>query len=121
MALLEDGELGFKLKPDRLARPVTPLFVGERFFLADGCTSSEEAHRVAFGFSPPDDPDFATRLRNGLGAWANGGTQPRWTTESRLLIEGTLKMKFKLSTPQLSAACNLKTAGSAKNRIPLTA
>src|SRR6476469_4345351 len=29
--------------------------------------SSDEAHRIAFGFSPPDDPYFATRLRNGLG------------------------------------------------------
>ena len=30
-------------------------------------TSSDESHRVAFGFSPHDDPDFVTRLRNGLG------------------------------------------------------
>ena len=28
---------------------------------------SDEAHRIAFGFSPPDDPYFATRLRDGLG------------------------------------------------------
>src|SRR5665213_1774131 len=29
--------------------------------------SSDEAHRIAFGFSPPADPYFATRLRDGLG------------------------------------------------------
>src|ERR1700724_2174490 len=29
---------------------------------------SDEAHRIAFGFFyPPDDPYFATRLRDGLG------------------------------------------------------
>src|SRR5438309_38957 len=28
---------------------------------------SDEAHRTAFGFSPPDDLYFATRLRDGLG------------------------------------------------------
>jgi hypothetical protein len=28
---------------------------------------SDEARKIAFGFSPPDDPDFATRLRDGLG------------------------------------------------------
>src|SRR6187401_3388821 len=27
----------------------------------------DEAHRIAFGFSPPDEPYFATRLRDGLG------------------------------------------------------
>jgi len=44
-------------------------------------TSSDEARRVAFGFSPPDDPDFATRLRNGLGE--RGGTRPRWSGTER--------------------------------------
>src|ERR1700674_5261387 len=29
--------------------------------------SCDEAHRIAFGFSPPDDRYFATRLRDGLG------------------------------------------------------
>src|SRR4051794_39809492 len=29
--------------------------------------SSDEAHRIAFGFSPPDGLYFATRLRDGLG------------------------------------------------------
>src|SRR5258705_12976675 len=29
--------------------------------------SLDEAHRIAFGFSPPDEPYFATRLRDGLG------------------------------------------------------
>jgi hypothetical protein len=29
--------------------------------------SSDEAHRIAFGFSPPNDLYFATRLRDGLG------------------------------------------------------
>ena len=40
--------------------------------------SSDEAHRIAFGFSPPDDPYFATRLRDGLG---QRGRTPRrsWT------------------------------------------
>ena len=28
---------------------------------------ADEAHRIAFGISPPDDPYFATRLRDGLG------------------------------------------------------
>src|ERR1700683_2000308 len=27
----------------------------------------DEAHRIAFGVSPPDDRYFATRLRDGLG------------------------------------------------------
>jgi hypothetical protein len=35
--------------------------------------SSDEAHRNAFGFSPPDDRYFATRLRDGLG---ERGTRP---------------------------------------------
>src|SRR5450631_3002089 len=35
--------------------------------------SSDEAHRIAFGFSPPDDLYFATRLRDGLG---ERGTRP---------------------------------------------
>src|ERR1700730_5157122 len=29
--------------------------------------SSDESHRIAFGFSPPDDLYFATRLRDRLG------------------------------------------------------
>ena len=29
--------------------------------------SSDEVHRIAFGFLPPDDRYFATRLRDGLG------------------------------------------------------
>jgi hypothetical protein len=33
--------------------------------------SSDEAHRIAFDFSLPDDPYFATHLRMG---WANEGT-----------------------------------------------
>ena len=40
---------------------------------------SDEAHRIAFGFSPPDDPYFATRLRDGLGE--RGHTPPRSGTE----------------------------------------
>jgi hypothetical protein len=36
--------------------------------------SSDEAHRIAFGFSPPDDRYFATRLRDGLG---ERGRRPR--------------------------------------------
>ncbi len=35
--------------------------------------SSDGAHRIAFGFSPPDDRYFATRLRDGL---ANGARAP---------------------------------------------
>ena len=34
---------------------------------------SDEAHRTAFGFSPPDDRYFATRLRDGSG---ERGTRP---------------------------------------------
>ena len=41
--------------------------------------SSDEAHRIAFGFSPPDDRYFATRLRDGLGEW--GRTPLRSRTE----------------------------------------
>src|ERR1700674_1561399 len=41
--------------------------------------SSDEAHRIAFGFSPPDDPYFATRLRDGLGE--RGRTPRRSRTE----------------------------------------
>ena len=42
-------------------------------------TSSDEAHRIAFGFSPPDDRYFATRLRDGLGE--RGRTPRRSGTE----------------------------------------
>src|ERR1700730_4381778 len=40
--------------------------------------SSDEAHRIAFGFSPPDDSYFATRLGDG---WGERGRTPRrsWT------------------------------------------
>ena len=41
--------------------------------------SSDEAHRIAFGFSPPDDRYFATRLRDGLGE--RGRTPRRSGTE----------------------------------------
>ena len=41
--------------------------------------SSDEAHRIAFGFSPPDEPYFATRLRDGLGE--RGRTPLRSRTE----------------------------------------
>src|ERR1035437_9814697 len=41
--------------------------------------SSDEAHRIAFGFSPPDDPYIATRLRDGLGE--RGRTPRRSRTE----------------------------------------
>lgn len=41
--------------------------------------SSDEAHRIAFGFSPLDDPYFATRLRDGLGE--RGQTPRRSRTE----------------------------------------
>jgi hypothetical protein len=46
-----------------------------RFFWSDGRphTSFDEAHRIAFGFSPPDELYFATRLRDGLG---ERGTRP---------------------------------------------
>src|ERR1700738_2946099 len=40
---------------------------------------SDEAHWIAFGFSPPDGPYFATRLRDGLGEW--GRTPRRARTE----------------------------------------
>ena len=42
-------------------------------------TTSDEAHRIAFGFSPPDDRYFATRLRDGLGE--PGRTPRRSRTE----------------------------------------
>ena len=42
--------------------------------------SSDEAHRIAFGFSPPDDPYFATRLRDGLG---ERGRPPRRSRTER--------------------------------------
>ena len=41
--------------------------------------SSGDAHRIAFGFSPPDDLYFATRLRDGLGE--RGRTPRRSGTE----------------------------------------
>jgi hypothetical protein len=41
--------------------------------------ASDEAHRTAFGFSPPDDRYFATRLRDGLGV--QGRTPRRSRTE----------------------------------------
>jgi len=41
--------------------------------------SPDEAHRIAFGFSEPDDPYFATRLREGLGE--RGRTPCRSRTE----------------------------------------
>ena len=42
--------------------------------------SSDEAHRIAFGFSPPYEPYFATRLRDGLG---ERGHTPRWSGAER--------------------------------------
>src|SRR5271163_2640763 len=45
---------------------------------AHGC--SAEAHRIAFGLSPPDDPYFATRLRDGLG---ERGRMPRRSRTER--------------------------------------
>src|SRR4029450_12863212 len=41
--------------------------------------SSDEARRIAFGFSPPDDWYFATRLSDGLGE--RGRTPLRSRTE----------------------------------------
>ena len=41
--------------------------------------SSDEARRIAFGFSPPDDRYFATRLRDGSGEL--GRTPRRSRTE----------------------------------------
>ena len=43
--------------------------------------SSDEAHRIAFGFSPPDDRYFATRLRDGSGE--RGGRTPRRSRTER--------------------------------------
>src|ERR1700694_6014245 len=43
-------------------------------------TSSDEAHRIAFGFSPPDDSYFSTRLRDGLG---ERGRKPRRSRTER--------------------------------------
>src|ERR1700676_4482566 len=43
-------------------------------------TSSDEAHRIAFGFSPPDDSYFSTRLRDGLG---ERGRRPRRSRTER--------------------------------------
>ena len=43
-------------------------------------TCADEAHRIAFGFSPPDDPYFATRLRDGVG---ERGHRPRGSGAER--------------------------------------
>src|ERR1700674_5677128 len=61
-----------------LARPIRE---GTVFLvrLTRPLASSDEAHRIAFGFSPPDDRYFATRLRIGLGV--QGRTPRRSRTE----------------------------------------
>lgn len=45
-------------------------------------TSCDEARRIAFGFAPPDDSYFATRLRDGLG---ERGTRPGMENEADLI------------------------------------
>jgi hypothetical protein len=45
--------------------------------------SSDEAHRIAFGFSPPDDRYVATRLRDGLGRTGHTPRRSRTEREQR--------------------------------------
>src|SRR6202790_4187824 len=50
--------------------------------------SSDESHRIAFGFSPPDELYFATRLRDGLG---ERGTRPAGQGPSGSSAPGKLR------------------------------
>src|SRR5450631_2086795 len=53
-------------------------------------TASDEAHRIAFGFSPPDDRYFATRLRDGLG---ERGRRPAGQGPSGSSAPGKLRIR----------------------------
>ena len=46
-------------------------------------SSSDEAHRTAFGISPPDGPYFATRLRDGLGERGHAPRRSRTERKQR--------------------------------------
>ena len=45
--------------------------------------SCDEVHRIAFGFSPPDDRYVATRLRDGLGRTGHTPRRSRTEREQR--------------------------------------
>ena len=52
--------------------------------------SAEEAHRIAFGLSPPDDSYFATRLSDGLGDW---GARPAGQGQSESSAPGKQQIR----------------------------
>jgi len=58
-------------------------------------TSFDEAHRIAFGFSPTDELDFATRLRDGVG---ERGTRPRRSKGERQQCAWQAAEEFGLGT-----------------------
>ena len=74
--------------------------------------SSDEAHRIAFGFSPPDDRYFATRLRDGLG---ERGRTPRRSRTERQQRAGQAADQVGFGTcrgeRKSNAACGLDDTG----------
>src|SRR6188472_370422 len=72
----------------------------------------EEVHRIAFGFSPPDDLYFATRLRDGLG---EGGRTPRRLRTERQQRAGQAADQVGFGTcrgeRKANAACGLDDTG----------
>ena len=75
--------------------------------------SSDEAHGIAFGFSPPDDPYFATHLRDGLG---ERGRTPRRSRTERQQRPRQAADQVGLGTccgeRKANAACGLDDTGS---------
>src|SRR6266566_1898579 len=66
----------------RLARPIRESAVVESDLMRPQI-SSDEAHRIAFGFSPPDDRYVATRLRDGLERTGHTPRRSRTEREQR--------------------------------------
>ena len=56
-------------------------------------TSADEAHRIAFGFSPPVDLYFATRLRDGLGEGAHAPPIKDRAAAARLASRGSGRLR----------------------------
>src|SRR5271156_7118955 len=70
---------------------------------------SDEAHKIAFGFSPPDELYFATRLRDGLG---ERGTRPAGQGPSGSSAPGKLR-KSSASGHAAANARRMRLVGSA--------
>src|ERR1019366_7891618 len=105
--------------------------------------SCDEAHRIAFGFSPPDDRYFATRLRDGLGEraayapadqgpsgssapgklqiWAASGHAAANARRMRLVVSTTRAAIFKRRRRSVanSAVANSRALGMASRTVSI--